>query len=165
MRKRLSFRNRLKIVAGAPLLAVLLLVVAAGIPFYFAYRLLLRLFVELIWVPRGRRILLVYSRSPVWQPYIEANWLPRLGDKVVVLNWSDRQEWLRSNALAARVFRHWKQRDNFNPMILMFWGVVRTRRIGLYHAFHDFKKGRQQSLRAAESKLFAFADGNRRPRA
>ena len=86
MKRKQDIWNRLKLVVLAPLLAVLLVVVVAGIPFYFAYRLLLRLFVELTWLSRGRRILLVYSRSPVWQPYIESNWLPRLNEQAIVLN-------------------------------------------------------------------------------
>jgi len=162
--------NRLKLVVLAPLIVVFLIVFVplyfiVFVPLYFGYRLLLRVVVELTSVARGRRILVVYSRSPLWQPYVESNWLPRLGEQAVLLNWSDRREWQHSKTLEARVFRHWAYRRDFNPMVLLFSGLIRTRRIGLYSAFHDLKHGKPDKLQAAESELFAFAEGKRKPRA
>ena len=152
-------RNSLIIALFVPLLLLyVLLIVVVFLPFYLTYRLLLRLVVELLWVGRGRRILLVYSRSPVWQAYIETNWLPLLIDHAVVLNWSDRATWRRKQPFAARVFRHWAPDSNFNPMAILFERFPRTRHIGFYYAFRDWKHGNEGALRAAESQLFGFVE-------
>ena len=140
-------------------LLVALLVLLAGLPFYWAYRLLLRLAIEIVWVTRGRRILLVYSRSPVWQEYIETKWLPKLQDHALVLNWSDRATWKRRKSLAVWVFRHWAPPNNFNPMAIVFPPFRGVRRIRFYHAFRDWKHGKGRDLTDLESQLFAYVDG------
>ena len=75
----------------APIIVlVLLLLLLLLSPFYFLYRTVLRLAVELVWGIHGKRVLMVYSRSPNWEQYIESTWLPRIGSHATVLNWSDR---------------------------------------------------------------------------
>ena len=69
---------------------VLLAIIACAIT-----ALLLHLALWLAWAPFGRRVLFVYSDSPVWRPYIEENLLPRLPRRSVILNWSDRRHWNR----------------------------------------------------------------------
>src|SRR5438552_18218208 len=54
---------------------------------------LLHVLLWLLWSPAGKRVLFVYSNSPVWQSYIENNILPRLPRGSVVLNWSERRRW------------------------------------------------------------------------
>lgn len=39
--------------------------------------------------PEGKDLLVVYSASPVWQSYIDGNWLSRWNERAVVLNRSD----------------------------------------------------------------------------
>ena len=141
----------------ASIVAIPILLVV--VPLYFLYRALLRLLVELLWVSRGRRILLIYSRSPIWQEHIETTWLPRLQRHAVVLNWSDRKEWHRVAPLSGWVFRHWAPPRNFNPGVILFPGFLSTRQLGFYDAFRDWKHGNDRALRQAESELFAFADG------
>ncbi len=136
----------------------LLLLVLVALPFAIAYFTLLRLTVEFVWGVRGRRILLVYSRSPVWQDYIESTWLPRLKDKVVILNLSDRQNWATTSPFAAWVFRKWAPSENFNPMVILFPAFRSARCIGFYDAFRDAKHGKEQPLRSAESELFEFCN-------
>ena len=152
-------RKILFIALLVPLLLYVLLVVVVFVPFYLTYRLILRFVVELRWAVRGRRILLVYSRSPVWQAYIETNWLPLLRDHAMVLNWSDRAAWRHTQPFAARVFRHWAPDVNFNPMAILLGRFPRTRHIGFYYAFRDWKHGNEGALRAAESQLFGFVEG------
>jgi hypothetical protein len=125
-------------------------------PFYFLYRTVLRLAVELVWGVRGKRILMVYSRSPNWQRYIESTWLPRIGSYATVLNWSDRLLWTRQNVFASVVFWHWKPDHNFNPMIILFPAWRPVKRIGFYDAFRDLKHGKDHRLREAEAQLFGF---------
>src|SRR5262245_29677290 len=57
------------------------------------------------WVGQGKDLLLVYSNSPNWQAYIEAEWLPRWGHRAVVLNWSQRSNWRRPFPAEVLLFR------------------------------------------------------------
>lgn len=54
---------------------------------------------RVVWRPKGKDVLLVYSNSPHWQRYVEENWMPRWGHRAVVLNWSERSGW-KGRALA-----------------------------------------------------------------
>src|SRR5262245_20607855 len=72
--------------------AVLGIPVALVGGFWLFGRLLLVLAL-LRWRRRGIVGVLVYSSSPVWQPYVEREWLPVFGGAVVTLNWSERATW------------------------------------------------------------------------
>ncbi|HJQ84026.1 MAG TPA: hypothetical protein VKA21_08125 [Candidatus Binatia bacterium] len=109
----------------------------------------------------GRTVLLVYSRSPNWQSYIEARWLPRLVANAVVLDWSDRSTWRRSSSLVVRVFRHWAPDRDFNPMAILLPPRGRVRVLGFRRAFRDLKHGKEHSLRRAEAELFEFVERGR----
>ena len=138
------------------------------------------------WTPEGKRALLVYSNSPNWQDYIETNWLPRLGHQVVILNWSERQNWDRDHFLEASVFRAYTGRKEFNPVAIVFrpganvglasrWrallhgdligALLRGSHHGVtvvpfWQAFKDFKHGREQTLRRAEQRMFAALESS-----
>ena len=125
----------------------------------FLYRTLLACSLWFFWCPRGINTLLVYSRSPNWEDYIEQNIIPRLPVKTVVLNWSDRREWPWFS-LAVRVFRHFGGSENFNPIVI----VIRPFRMPLVYRFHgaflDYKHGKSQPLHDLESELFSTLDKN-----
>jgi hypothetical protein len=61
----------LVVVVCSPLLLPLLVI-------YGLYALLLHVLLWLLWSPAGKRVLFVYSNSPVWQSYIENNILPEV---------------------------------------------------------------------------------------
>ncbi len=105
----------------------------------------------------GRRLLLVYSDSPVWKPYIEASWLPRLGDVAVPLNWSERKRWPSERPFEARVFRSWAGRREFNPVAIAFLPDGTVEVVRFWRAFRDFKHGKAARLRAAERRLEEIA--------
>jgi hypothetical protein len=155
MARRTTIRETLLSIAVLPLLFALLLLLVIGLPFFVVYRVLLRLAVEVVVSANGRRILLVYSRSPVWQEYIERNWLPALADHAMVLNWSDRESWKQRPSFAVWVFRHWAPTKDFNPMVIVFPAFRPAKRVGFYYAFGDWKHGRDGALRDAEKQLFA----------
>ena len=163
MARKTTGPEKLLLAALSPLILVLLALLLLGLPFYWMYRLLLRLVLEVVVAVNGRRILLVYSRSPVWQEYVEGNWLPRLRDYAMVLNWSDRSTWKVRRSFPAWVFRHWAPSDNFNPMAIVFPRFRLARRIGFYYAFRDWKHGKDRSLKEAETQLFAFVGDAKRP--
>jgi hypothetical protein len=158
MARKTTTREKVLLIALSPLILVLLALLVLGLPFYCAYRLLLRLVFEALVTSRGRRILLVYSRSPVWQEYVETHWMPRLQDHAMVLNWSDRATWKSRSSFAVWVFRHWAPSENFNPMAIVFPRFRRARRVGFYHAFRDWKHGQEQALKDAERQLFGYVD-------
>jgi len=53
-------------------------------------------------VAGGRDILLVYSDSPIWHDYIEERILPHLGERAVVLNWSQCRQSLSATSILSR---------------------------------------------------------------
>jgi hypothetical protein len=156
MARNRTIRQTFLLIALSPLLFVLLLLLVFGLPFFVAYRLLLRVAFEILALTKGRRILLVYSRSPVWEEYIEKNWLPLLAEHAMVLNWSDRATWKGRQSFAVWVFRHWAPSENFNPMAIVFPKLRPARRIGFYFAFRDWKHGKEEALKDAERQLFAY---------
>ena len=138
------------------------------------------------WGRTGKRGLLVYSNSPNWQRYVEEQWLPRLGEQLVVLNWSERATWNREHPFEARLFRQYAGNREFNPLALIFLARERhatfrawmraikgrdlvgmlapsardVKVIRFWQPFRDFKHGKEGTLGAAEAELFAALDGD-----
>ena len=132
--------------------------------------------------PQSRGIL-VYSNSPNWQQYIETNWLPRIGNRLVILNWSERDHWSDRFPLEAQLARRIGERE-FNPAaIVLLPNATRSTLTGWLHAirhldlvgmlspgvpskeivrffqpFKDFKHGKDHALRAAEARLWRLLD-------
>ncbi|HEX8354916.1 MAG TPA: hypothetical protein VF611_18560 [Pyrinomonadaceae bacterium] len=128
---------------------------AAAYPFTFTYRQWLKFRFWRRHGRHGRFVLFVYSDSPNWKAYIEANILPRLGPHVVTLNWSRRREWERINPFEAKVFKRWAGEEEFNPMALVFSPGGRVREVRFWRAFRELKHGKEGSLKRAETLLFA----------
>lgn len=131
-----------------------------------------------------KRGILVYSNSPHWQEYIEQKWLPRIGEHVVLLNWSARSQWAVEAPFEARVFRKFSGDREFNPLAIIFLPRVRTatvrawlgsiRRgdpfgvfmptarsiavIPFFRAFKDLKHGKTHLLHTKEAELFSLCD-------
>jgi len=103
---------------------------------------------------RGRPVLFVYSESPNWQSYIEESILPRISDRAVVLNWSQRRHWSSTSPWEARYFRRFAGDREFNPLALVFCSRGRIRAVRFHQAFLDLKHGKDAALRAAEAELF-----------
>jgi hypothetical protein len=115
--------------------------------------LLLHLALWLIWGPLGRRVLFVYSNSPVWQEYIEQNVLPRLPETAVVLNWSERRNWNRWT-LSYLAFCFFGGSREFNPLAVVIQPLRRAKCFRFWKAFRDFKHGNLQALAKVESEFF-----------
>ena len=67
----------------------------------------------------GRQGLLVYSGSPHWQAFIESRWLPLLGDRLAVVNWSERATWASRHPLEKRLFERFAGSREFNPVAII----------------------------------------------
>jgi hypothetical protein len=98
----------------------------------------------------------VYSESPNWQAYIEAKILPRIKDRAVVLNWSERRLWPDASPWEARFFRRFAGGREFNPLALVFCGPGRIKAVRFHQAFLDLKHGKESTLRAAEAELLSL---------
>jgi hypothetical protein len=103
-----------------PLILLLIPLVVVVLALWGLYSLSLYLLVWLCWVSRGRDILFVYSDSPHWKEYIETEILPRIKDRAVILNWSERRKWIQKMALAPMLFRHFGGYREFNPIGFRF---------------------------------------------
>ena len=113
----------------------------------------------------GRRLILVYSRSPHWQAYIEQHWLPRYAAQAVVLNWSDRSTWraLSPTPVEIALFERHAGRAEYNPLVIGVPARGTVRVIRFWQAFRDFKHGREHALRRAEADLDTLAAELRGP--
>ena len=113
-------------------------------------------------------MLFVYSNSPNWKEYIEDNILPKISEKAIVVNWSERNEWdWEDKALELRIFQHWtglsryfqkgkKKWDGreFNPIAITFVPWCRVKVFRFWKPFKDYKHGKDKKLKELESKLY-----------
>lgn len=148
------------------LLALLLLLSPLILVFVVVFSLLwalisvvLSVLVWILWCPRGKDVLFVYSDSPVWHDYIEEQILPRIEARAVILNWSDRRHWLDKYSLAPLLFRHFGGYREYNPLAIYFRPFRPHRRFRFWQAFRDYKHGKADSLQRVEKAFFAAIDG------
>src|SRR5688500_7316053 len=91
--RRRAWLRRIGVAVVLALLPILVPLVLLAAGAYILWAFMLHLLVLVLWVPRGHRVLVVYSNSPHWKLYFEERLLPRLGSSCVVLNWSERRHW------------------------------------------------------------------------
>lgn len=111
----------------------------------------------LVWTlccTRGRDILFVYSDSPIWHDYIEEHILPRIKDRAMVLNWSQRRKWINRFSIPSLLFRHFCPNREFNPMAIYFRPFRRRLRFSFWEAFGDWKHGKTQKLDLLENDFY-----------
>ena len=139
-----------------PLLIVLLPVVVVALLLWLLSALLLLSVVWLTWCPRRRYALVVYSNSPIWQEYFETQVISRLGERAVVLNWSERKRWTFS--LPVTLFRVFGGTREFNPIAIVFQPWLWPRSFRFYKAFHSFKHGRPEDVERLRLEFFRLLD-------
>lgn len=133
----------------AALLAVVVLIYSL---LFWAWSRILCLAIWIRW--KRRRALFVYSDSPIWKDYLEDEIFPRIADRLVLLNWSERKTWKRSS-LAVLAFSHFGAVHHFNPLAIVFHPYRRVQRFPFYAAFKDFKHGDSRELARMKKNLFA----------
>jgi hypothetical protein len=139
-----------------PLTLVLLPFVLAAEALRLAIALVLLLVVWVTWCPRRKYAIVVYSNSPVWREYFETNVVPQLGDRAVVLNWSERKRW--PPTLSVFLFRSFSGSREFNPIAIVFEPWVWPRRFRFYRAFRSFKHGRAEDVDNLRLEFFDLLD-------
>jgi len=137
----------------SPIILPLLIV---ALTFHLLAGLFLYPAIWLCWCLRGRFVLFVYSNSPIWLEYVEKNILPRLGERAVVLNWSERSKWKRTLAILA--FRYFGSYRDYNPMAVVFHPFRCARRFQFYKPFREYKHGKADAVLKMECELFDSLD-------
>lgn len=96
----------------------------------------------------GKIVLIAYSASPIWAPYIETNILPRIGHLAVVLKWPKRKRKAYADRLEYQLSR------GYNPVAIVIppEGVSST--VELHDAFMKYKRGHTDELRLREEELY-----------
>jgi hypothetical protein len=134
------------------LLPLIIVLLPVALVLFLIEAVILRLLIWCWWCPRGKDILFVYSNSPIWHDYIEQHFLPRLGDRAVLMNWSERKRWRIS--LAKIAFRHFGGPWKFNPLAVVFHPCGRTHIFRFWQPFRDFKHGHPEALHKIEHEFF-----------
>ena len=139
-----------------PLLVILLPLVIVAAALWLAAAVILQLVVWTAWCSRGRYALVIYSNSPIWQEYFEEHVLPAVGDRGVVLNWSERKAW--SYSLPVALFQFFGGRREFNPLAIVFQPLAWPRQFRFFSAFRAFKHGRPQEVEEMRRDLLELLD-------
>jgi hypothetical protein len=160
MGNKTKSERRLADAVGLLMLVIFLPIILPLLIVALTFHLLAGLFlypaIWLCWCLRGRFVLFVYSNSPIWQEYFEENILPRLGERAIVLNWSDRSRWKRT--LAVLAFRYFGGYRQFNPMALVFRPFRFARQFRFFESFREFKHGKPEAVLKMQNELFASVE-------
>jgi hypothetical protein len=124
---------------------IILPLAVVGIVLHVLNKITVYLFVWVLWLPRGKDILLVYSDSQIWQEYMTTQILPLVRERAIVLNWSHRSKWPRWS-FPVYVFRSIGGRQNFNPMVALFRPFRGATVFRFFAAFKDWKRGQAESV-------------------
>lgn len=100
-----------------------------------------------------RDLLLVYTDSPHWAPYIAEQWLPRWGSRSVVL---DRSRPWTAEQPEVQLWRALAGRQEHTPVAIVVPPRGMPKIVRFFKAFRDFKHGHPEALRAAEGRLDAL---------
>lgn len=147
----------LLLVVLVPLAAIILVVpVVVGAAVWLVTAVVLLSTIWLRWCARGRYALVVYSNSPTWQEYFEREVLPAVGDRGVVLNWSERKRWRYSLAVAA--FGFFGGHREFNPLAIVFRPFAWPRTFRFYGPFKAYKHGRPETVEEMRRALLGMLD-------
>lgn len=122
------------------LLPIILPLAILGLVLSVLNKVVVYLLVWVWWLPRGKDVLYVSSDSPIWKDYMEAEILPLVAERAVVLSWSARSAW-PTWSFAARVFRTFGRGRDFNPMVVLFRPFRRARIFRFLPAFQEHKHG------------------------
>jgi hypothetical protein len=152
-RQPITLRDRLaRVFFLIILLPLWLPLLAIGLLLFFLHRVVLYLLVWLLWLPRGKDTLFVYSESPIWKEYMTQRVLPLVEDRAIVLNWSERSRW-RKWRLTQQVFYSFGGYREFNPMVIMFRPLRRAQLFRFWSAFKDWKHGRSEAVERLQNEL------------
>jgi hypothetical protein len=134
------------------LLPVIIPLAAFVLFLYWLHQLVLYTLIWLLWLPRGKDVLLVYSDSPIWHEYMTTQVLPLVQERAFILNWSERSKW-RKWSFAVHVFRSIGGRREFNPMVAVFRPFQSAKLFRFWSAFKDWKRGYTEPVERLRKNL------------
>jgi hypothetical protein len=121
------------------------------------------------WLPNDKYILFVYSDNELWKEYAEGNIIPKIKSHAVILNWSERKNWINTNTLEAQLFKNfqwrhewiWQQNlrmggQNYNHMAIVFKPWYRPKIINFWKAFKDYEFGKGEQPQLTEEELYRY---------
>lgn len=142
---------------GNAVLVILVLSIAlplalVALALHLLLRAVLYLLVWLLWIPKGKDVLFVYSDSPIWREYMTSHVLPLVRERAVVLNWSERTKW-SPWSLKGGVFRAFGGSREFNPMVVKFQLFRKAKILRYWSAFQDWKRGYTEPVESLNNQL------------
>jgi hypothetical protein len=140
----------------AALVVILIPIAIVGLTLWFAAAVLLQLVVWVAWCSRGRYALVVYSKSPIWQDYFEHHVIPAVGNRGIVLDWSERKRWPFS--LSVVLFKFFGGTREFNPLALIFQPFAWKREFRFYAPFQAYKHGRPREVEEMRQAVLELLD-------
>jgi len=123
-----------------------------GFSLFLLHRAVLYLLIWLLWLPKGKDTLLIYSDSPIWRDYVTQQLMPVLEQRAVVLNWSERKQWQKWS-LAVQAFRSFGGGRAFNPMVILFRPCRRAATFRFWEPFKDWKRGNTEPVERLRKEL------------
>lgn len=153
-KKDKSSRSILRAVRIVAVLPIVLPLVLIAFTLGVAHRATLYALVWMLWLPRGRDILLVYSDSPIWREYMTTQVLPLVRQRALVLNWSERKRWPWLS-LQVSVFHSFGGGREFNPLVIVFRPCARATLFRFWQPFQDLKHGYREPVERLTKELSA----------
>lgn len=134
--------NALLVLLVLPIVLPLALIT---LTFWLAHRITLYGLIWSLWLPKGKDILFVSSDSPIWQDYMATQVLPRIKERAVLLNWSERKKW-PALSFRAHIFHSFGGGREFNPLVIWFRPFRQARIYRFWGAFRDWKRGYKEPV-------------------
>ena len=134
------------------MLPVVLPLAALVLLLYGTHRIALYALIWLLWLPKGKDVLVVYSDSPIWHDYMTTQIVPLVEERAVILNWSERNKWPKWS-FPTHVFRSFGGRRDFNPMVAVFRPFRRAKLFRFWSAFKDSKHGYSEPVDRLRNEL------------
>ena len=143
------------LVIAVPVIAALVVVLLPIIFLLFAGRFAGHLWyvsrLRASW-PTGKFVLIAYTESELWAPYIEKTLLPQIGEHCVVVNRS-REDWKRRFPAERGALSFWGGFRTYNPIAVVLRPRGRARVFRFYDSFRQLKRGQSSSLEAQVAEL------------
>lgn len=143
-----------------PLLAVCaalaLPLAAVALVSWGAYAAVVVIGVSIWWIPRGRRFLVVYSDSELWQSYFRDEVAPAFGASARVINHSRDGGTCRWWDLGWAAYRLCGGARNHLPIVVRFSAFGPWKSIRFYRAYKLAKGGEPADLERAKQALHAW---------
>jgi hypothetical protein len=102
--------------------------------------------------PPDRFVLIAYTESELWAPYIERELLPQLQPHCIAINRS-RENWKRQFPIERRALGFWGAGGSYNPIVIVLRPWARVRIFRLYEHFKELKHGRPSRLQSMAADL------------